>query len=258
MTTWRRSSPSPPSRHGRRCADAARVLGKPYSVGDRISKAMPPLIMGRDTPLGACLERDDKHADGYAAAAELRTMYTHDDEVREVVDVARGLEGLIRQDSVHAAAVVISPEPLTTYLPIQRKPEAGTDPDEAPIVTQFDMGGVEDLGLLKMDFLGLRTLSIIDETVRLVERTAGERLDIDSVPLDDPAAFELLRAGDTMGVFQLESTPVRSLLRSDAAHPIRGHLRTGGAVPARSHGSRHAQRLRPPQERPPARRAAAS
>ena len=194
--------------------DAARVLGKPYALGDRISKAMPPLIMGRDTPLGACLERDDKHTDGYAAAAELRTMYTHEDEVREVVDVARGLEGLIRQDSVHAAAVVISPEPLTTYLPIQRKPEAGTDPDEAPIVTQFDMGGVEDLGLLKMDFLGLRTLSIIDEALRLVERTTGEHLDIDSVPLDDSAAFELLRAGDTMGVFQLESTPVRSLLRS--------------------------------------------
>ena len=196
--------------------DAARVLGKPYALGDRISKAMPPLIMGRDTPLGACLERDDKHSDGYAAAAELRTMYSTEDEVREVVDVARGLEGLIRQDSVHAAAVVISPEPLTDYLPIQRKPESGTDPDDAPIVTQFDMGGVEDLGLLKMDFLGLRTLSIIDETLRLTERSTGTRLDIDAVPLDDPATFELLRAGDTMGVFQLESTPVRSLLRSMA------------------------------------------
>ena len=194
--------------------DAARVLGKPYSLGDSISKAMPPLIMGRDTPLGACLEPDDKHADGYAAAAELRTMYAADADVREVVDVARGLEGLIRQDSVHAAAVVISPEPLTEYLPIQRKPESGTDPEMAPIVTQFDMGGVEDLGLLKMDFLGLRTLSIIDDAVRLVERTTGAALDIDAVPLDDAATFELLSAGDTMGVFQLESTPVRALLQS--------------------------------------------
>ena len=194
--------------------DAARVLGKPYSLGDRISKAMPPLIMGRDTPLGACFERDEQHGDGYAAAAELRDMYALDDEVREVVDVARGLEGLIRQDSVHAAAVVISPEPLTEYLPIQRKPEAGTDPNEAPIVTQFDMGGVEDLGLLKMDFLGLRTLSIIDECVRLVKRSTGETLDIDTVPLDDPATFKLLCTGDTMGVFQLESPPVRALLRS--------------------------------------------
>ncbi|WP_419842322.1 DNA polymerase III subunit alpha [Candidatus Poriferisodalis sp.] len=196
--------------------DAARVLGKAYSLGDRISKAMPPLIMGRDTPLGACLERDERHAEGYAAAAELRTMYSADPEVREVVDVARGLEGLIRQDSVHAAAVVISPEPLTNYLPIQRKPPTGTDPADAPIVTQFDMGGVEDLGLLKMDFLGLRTLSIIEETVRLVERSSGSRLDIDAVPLDDPATFELLRAGETMGVFQLESAPVRALLRTMA------------------------------------------
>ena len=196
--------------------DAARVLGKPYSLGDRVSKAMPPLIMGRDTPLAACLERVDEHADGYAAAAELRDMYASDDDVREVVDVARGLEGLIRQDSVHAAAVVISPEPLTDYLPIQRKPESGKDPDEAPIVTQFDMGGVEDLGLLKMDFLGLRTLSIIDECVRLIEASTGSRLDIDAVPFDDDATFRLLQAGDTMGVFQLESTPVRSLLRSMA------------------------------------------
>ncbi len=196
--------------------DAARVLGKAYSLGDRIAKAMPPLIMGRDTPLDACFEPNDKHADGYAAAAELRTMYSNDAEVREVVDVARGLEGLIRQDSVHAAAVVISPEPLTNYLPIQRKPESGTDPAEAPIVTQFDMAGVEALGLLKMDFLGLRTLSVIEEAVRLTELSSGTRLDIDAVPLDDPATFELLRAGDTMGVFQLESPPVRSLLRSMA------------------------------------------
>ncbi len=194
--------------------DAARVLGKPYALGDRISKAMPPLVMGRATPLSACFEREDSHAEGYTAAAELRGMYANDAEVREVVDVARGLEGLIRQDSVHAAAVVISPEPLTEYLPIQRKPESGTNPDDAPIVTQFDMGGVEDLGLLKMDFLGLRTLSIIDETVRLVGRSSDTHLEIESVPLDDPATFDLLRAGDTMGVFQLESTPVRSLLQS--------------------------------------------
>ncbi len=194
--------------------DAARVMGLSYGLGDRISKAIPPLVMGRDTPLWACFEKTDEYADGYAAAGELRKMYEGDDEARDAIDTARGIEGLRRQDSVHAAAVVISSEPLTEQLPIQRKPESGTDPDLAPIVTQFDMGGVEDLGLLKMDFLGLRTLSIIEDTVDLVKRSTGETIDPDGIDLENAKTFELLQAGSTLGVFQLESDPVRSLLRS--------------------------------------------
>jgi DNA polymerase-3 subunit alpha len=194
--------------------DAARVLGHPWAVGDRIAKAMPPLIMGRDTPLRACLEEDPKYADGYKMAAELREMYASDPEAREVIDVAKGLEGLRRQDGIHAAAVVITKEPLTEYLPIQRKPEAGQDPEDAPVVTQYEMHGVEELGLLKMDFLGLRNLDVITDTLELIRQTRGVEVDIDRVPLDDPATFELLRRGDTIGVFQLESGPMRALIRS--------------------------------------------
>ena len=194
--------------------DAARVLGYPHSLGDRIAKAMPPLILGRDTPLQYCFEKSEAHRDGYVAAAELRQMYDTDPDVASVVNVARGLEGMRRQDGIHAAAVVITPEPLTEYMPIQRKPEPGKNPDEAPIVTQYEMHGVEDLGLLKLDFLGLRNLDVITDTVELIERTRGVTVDIDTVPLDNDATFQMLRAGDTIGVFQLENPQVRSLVRS--------------------------------------------
>jgi DNA polymerase-3 subunit alpha len=196
--------------------DAARVLGYPYGVGDKIAKAMPPLVMGRDTPLKYCFEENPKYADGYKAAAELRAMYDADPDVKRVVDVAKGLEGLKRSDGIHAAAVVITKDPLTTYLPIQRKPEAGQKADDAPVVTQFEMHGVEELGLLKMDFLGLRNLDVITDTVEMVRATKDPEFDIDGVPLDDPAVFALLGRGDTMGVFQLESPPMRALLRSMA------------------------------------------
>ena len=196
--------------------DAARVLGYPYGVGDKIAKAMPPLVMGRDTPLKYCFEENPKYADGYKAAAELRAMYDADPDVKRVVDVAKGLEGLKRSDGIHAAAVVITKDPLTTYLPIQRKPEAGQNPADAPMVTQFEMHGVEELGLLKMDFLGLRNLDVITDTLNMVRATKDPEFDIDHVALDDPAVFALLGRGDTMGVFQLESPPMRALLRSMA------------------------------------------
>ncbi len=196
--------------------DAARVLGYPYGVGDKIAKAMPPLVMGRDTPLKYCFEENPKYADGFKAAAELRAMYDADPDVKRVVDVAKGLEGLKRSDGIHAAAVVITKDPLTTYLPIQRKPEAGQKPEDAPVVTQFEMHGVEELGLLKMDVLGLRNLDVITDTVEMVRATKDPEFDIDAVPLDDPAVFALLGRGDTMGVFQLESPPMRALLRSMA------------------------------------------
>jgi DNA polymerase-3 subunit alpha len=194
--------------------DAARVLGLPYSVGDRIAKAMPPLVMGRDTPLWACLEKSEGHEDGYAAATELRAMYEQDPDARRVIDVAKGLEGLRRQDGIHAAAVVITRDPLTEYLPIQRKPDAGGDPEDAPIVTQYEMHGVEELGLLKMDFLGLRNLSVMERALDLIERSTGVRPDIDAVDLDDEPTLAMLRRADSVGVFQLEGTAMRQTLRS--------------------------------------------
>jgi len=194
--------------------DAARVLGHPYSVGDRVAKAMPPLIMGRDTPLYACLDPHPRFEDGYKMAGELREMYEADPDTRQVIDVAKGLEGLRRQDGIHAAAVVITREPLTEYLPIQRKPENGADPQDAPVVTQYEMHGVEELGLLKMDFLGLRNLDVISDTLEVIRDTRGVELDIDNVPLDDPKTYELLARGDSIGVFQLEGGPMRALIRS--------------------------------------------
>ncbi len=194
--------------------DAARVLGYPYGVGDKIAKAMPPLVMGRDTPLKYCFEQNPKYLDGYKAASELRAMCDADPDVKRVVDVAKGLEGLKRSDGIHAAAVVITKEPLTSYLPIQRKPEAGGRPEDAPVVTQYEMHGVEDLGLLKMDFLGLRNLDVISDTVAMVRVVKDPAFDIDAVPLDDQMVFDLMARGETMGVFQLESPPMRALLRS--------------------------------------------
>ena len=194
--------------------DAARVLGYPYSVGDRIAKLMPPLVMGRDTPLWACFREEPKYADGYKVATELREAYNADADVKRVVDVAKGLEGLRRQDGIHAAAVVISNDPLTEHLPVQRKPEPGGRAEDAPIVTQYEMHAVEELGLLKMDFLGLRNLSVIERTLDMIELNTGTRPNIDDLALDDPATYELLQRGDTVGVFQLEGANMRALVRS--------------------------------------------
>lgn len=203
--------------------DAARVLGMPYVVGDKIAKLMPPLVMGRDTPLYACLEEHPKYEDGFKMATELRELYNADSEAKQVIDVARGLEGLRRQDGIHAAAVVITNEPLTEYVPIQRKPAPNSDPNDAPTVTQYEMHGVESLGLLKMDFLGLRNLSVIERCLDLIEKSQYSelssdaettRFDIDNVPLDDEKTLEMLRRGDSIGVFQLEGTQMRALMRA--------------------------------------------
>jgi len=193
--------------------DAARVLGHPYGVGDRVAKAMPPAILGREATLQQVMTPPESNAestvkDWYANAQGLRDLYEADPAVRETVDAARGLEGLRRQDSIHAAAVVIAPEPLINVVPIQQKGEG------AEVVTQYEMYGVESLGLLKMDFLGLRNLSIIERCLELVEAGTGERVDIDGVPLDDEKTFQLLQSGNTVGVFQLEGNAMRSLIRS--------------------------------------------
>lgn len=194
--------------------DAARVLGYPYVMGDKIAKLMPPLVMGRDTPLKYCFELDEKYKSGYSAAQELRTLCETDTDVKRIVDVARGLEGLKRSVGIHAAAVVITKERLTEYLPIQRKPEQGKPVEDAPVVTQFEMHGVEDLGLLKMDILGLRNLDVITDTNAMVRAKYDPNFDIDNIPIDDKATYDLLAAGDTIGVFQLESMPMRLLLKS--------------------------------------------
>ncbi|HYF46445.1 MAG TPA: DNA polymerase III subunit alpha, partial [Acidimicrobiales bacterium] len=194
--------------------DAARVLSYPYGLGDKIAKAMPPLIMGRDTPLHACLEKTEKFEDGYKMAGDLRSMYESDPDCKQVIDVAIGLENLRRQDSIHAAAVVITDEPVTEYAPVQRKPESGQAPEEAPIVTQYEMNGIESLGLLKMDFLGLRNLDVISDALELIEEVRGERVDIDAIPLDDEPTLAMLCRGESIGVFQLEGGPMRALMRS--------------------------------------------
>ena len=193
--------------------DGARVLGFPYSVGDKIAKAMPTAILGKEATLGQCLDSpvqgvDSSERDWYSNAAGLREMYESDPDARRVIDTARGLEGLRRQDSIHAAAVVISPMPITDIVPVQQKG------DDAEVVTQFEMHAIEQLGLLKMDFLGLRNLSTIERTLELIEDSMGSRPDIDAVPLDDPAVYQMLSRGDSMGVFQLEGTGMRALIRS--------------------------------------------
>lgn len=193
--------------------DAARVLGFAPSVGDRIAKAMPSLVMGKDVPLAACLTRTPGFEDRYGEAGELRDMYETDDDVRKTVDVALGFVDKRRQDGIHAAAVVITKDPIMQYVPVQRKPGPGGSIDDAPIVTQYEMHAIEELGLLKMDFLGLRNLAIIERTLDLIEARHEVRIDIDHVDLNDDAVYAMLRRGDSMGVFQLEGAPMRALMR---------------------------------------------
>ncbi|RLK22305.1 DNA polymerase-3 subunit alpha [Micromonospora sp. M71_S20] len=184
--------------------DSARVLGYPYAVGDRITKAMPPAVMGKDIPLEGIF--DPKHP-RYAEAGELRGMYEAESDVKKVIDTARGIEGLIRQTGVHAAGVIMSAEPIIDHIPLMRRDSDGV------IITQFDYPTCESLGLLKMDFLGLRNLTIIDDAVKNIQLNHGKELDLLALPLDDKPAYELLARGDTLGVFQLDGGPMRSLLR---------------------------------------------
>ena len=190
--------------------DAARVLGLPFSSGDRVAKLMPPMILGNTATISECLSLDEENTSGYSkefysASEELRKQYKNDEEAKQIIDIALGLEGLRRQDGIHAAAIVISPDTITKFLPIQQK---GSD---AEIVTQYEMHTVEQLGLLKMDFLGLRNLSIVDRTLELI---GNESLDIDNLKLDDEKTFKLFAEGKMTGVFQLESRVAQSTSRS--------------------------------------------
>ncbi|MEV4010285.1 DNA polymerase III subunit alpha [Nonomuraea angiospora] len=184
--------------------DAGRVLGYPYALGDRVSKAFPPAVMGKDIPLSGIFDKDHPR---YAEAGELRRLYEEDVDVKATMDLGKGLEGLIRQTGVHAAGVIMSAEVLTDYIPVMRRDSDGA------IITQFDYPTCETLGLLKMDFLGLRNLTIIDDCVKMIESTTGEQIDLLKLPLDDRKSYELLARGDTLGIFQLDGGGMRSLLR---------------------------------------------
>jgi DNA polymerase-3 subunit alpha len=185
--------------------DAARVLGFPYALGDRITKAFPPAVLGKDIPLAGIFEPENPR---HGEAAELRTMYEAEPEVRQVIDTARGLEGLIRQPGVHAAGVIMSSEPLMDHIPVWRREADGA------IITQFDYPACEDIGLLKMDFLGLRNLTILEDAVAGIKANRGIDIDLDHLPLDDTVTYELFARGDTLGVFQMEGGPMRALLRA--------------------------------------------
>ena len=184
--------------------DATRVLGYPYAIGDKITKALPPTIMGKDITLSGVF---DPKNDRYGEAGEFRSLYETDNDAKKIVDTARGLEGLKRQWGVHAAGVILSKEPLLDVIPIHRRESDGA------IITQFDMGACEATGLLKMDFLGLRNLSVLDDALANITRNRGEVLDLATLSLDDPKTFELLGKGETLGVFQLDGGPMRALLR---------------------------------------------
>ena len=230
--------------------DAARVLGYPYAVGDKVAKAMPPLMMGRDTPLHACFELDPKHEDGFKAAAELREMYAADPDVKKVVDVARGLEGLRRQAGIHASAVVITRDELTEYLPLQRRPENGQDARR-----RADRHAVRDARRRRprpaQDGLPRAAEPVGHRRDRRAHPRAHRRaIDMDNLParrrrdVRDVAARRLDRR---VPARRRPDALAHACARADVLRRRRGAHR---AVPARADGGEHAHRLRGPQERP--------
>ncbi|WP_028658799.1 DNA polymerase III subunit alpha [Nocardioides insulae] len=185
--------------------DSSRILGYPFAMGDKITKAMPPAVMGKDIPLPKIF--DPEHG-RYSEAGEFRQLYDADVDVRRVVDTAIGIEGLKRQWGVHAAGVIMSSDPIIDVIPMLKRPADGA------MITQFDYPTCETLGLIKMDFLGLRNLTILQDALINVEINRGEKVVLEDLTLDDPATYQLLQRGDTLGVFQLDGGPMRALLRS--------------------------------------------
>ncbi|HEU4976790.1 MAG TPA: DNA polymerase III subunit alpha [Baekduia sp.] len=186
--------------------DAARVLGHDYGQGDRLAKLIPDPIMGRPPSFDDCLQ----------AGEPLRAAYDEDPTSKQIIDVAKGLEGIVRNNSIHAAAVVIAGMPLTDVVPLQLADANETDADGNKVyrqVTQFSMKPVEELGLLKMDFLGLRNLDVIEDALDIIARSTGERPDMAKLPLDDEKTYKMLADGDSVGVFQFESEGMQEALR---------------------------------------------
>ncbi len=184
--------------------DSSRILGYPFAMGDRITKAMPAAVMGKDVPLGEIFDPGHKR---FGEGGEFRSLYEADADVKKVVDTAIGIEGLKRQWGVHAAGVIMSSEPLLDIIPMLRRPADGA------MITQLDYPTCESLGLIKMDFLGLRNLTVLDDAVKNIKANRGEDLVLEDLELDDAESYRLLGTGNTLGVFQLDGGPMRSLLR---------------------------------------------
>ncbi|HEY5052565.1 MAG TPA: DNA polymerase III subunit alpha, partial [Solirubrobacterales bacterium] len=229
--------------------DAARVLGHDYAAGDRLAKLIPDPIMGRSPSFKDCL----------APGQPLRAEVDRDGTAKQIVDVAQGLEGIVRNSSIHAAAVVISDRPLTDILPLQIA-DAGADENGERVfrtVTQFSMKPVEQLGLLKMDFLGLRNLDVIEDALDIVERSTGDRPDMSTLPLDDTPTYEMLAAGEAIGVFQFESEGMREALKKvrptefDDLVALGALYRPGAMdqIPAYARGKRDAESISYPDDR---------
>jgi DNA polymerase-3 subunit alpha len=185
--------------------DSSRILGYPFAMGDRITKAMPASVMGKDVPLKEIFDPAHKR---YGEGGEFRTLYDGDADVKRVVDTAIGIEGLKRQWGVHAAGVIMSSEPLIDIIPMLKRPADGA------MITQFDYPTCEALGLIKMDFLGLRNLTVLDDAIKNIQANRGETVVLEDLELTDEATYGLLQRGDTLGVFQLDGGPMRALLRS--------------------------------------------
>jgi DNA polymerase III subunit alpha len=186
--------------------DAARVMGHPFVVGEQLTKAMPPDVMGKGVPLAEIYNKEHKR---YNEGVDFRALVDSEPHFKEIVDTALGLEGLKRQWGVHAAGVIMSSEPLVDVIPIMRRLQDGQ------VITQFDYPSCESLGLVKMDFLGLRNLTILDDAIDNVLANRGEQIDLDALSKDmtDPATYQLLGHGDTLGVFQLDGGGMRTLLK---------------------------------------------
>src|SRR6201747_2720161 len=217
--------------------DSSRILGYPFAMGDRITKAMPAAVMGKDIPLKEIFNPEHRR---FGEGGEFRGLYDNDADVKRVVDTAMGIEGLKRQWGVHAAGVIMSSEPLVEVIPLLRRPADGAK------ITQFDYPTCEKLGLIKMDFLGLRNLTVLDDALINIENNRGEKIVLEELELTDPATYTLLQKGDTLGVFQLDGGPMRALLRSmqpDTFEDISavGALYRPGPMGADSH-NRYARR----------------
>ncbi|HEY6772144.1 MAG TPA: DNA polymerase III subunit alpha, partial [Solirubrobacterales bacterium] len=190
--------------------DAARVLGYDYASGDRLAKQIPEPIFGRSPSFEECLKPGE----------ELKRTYESDPDARKILDTAQGLEGIVRNNSIHAAAVVIADRPLQEIVPLQLAEDRGAGNGNGngterayKTVTQYSMGPIEEIGLLKMDFLGLRNLDVIEDAIEIIRRSRDEEVDIEKVPLDDPKTYAMLAKGDSTAVFQMESEGMRDALR---------------------------------------------
>jgi DNA polymerase III subunit alpha len=187
--------------------DAARVLGYDYGAGDRIAKLIPEPIMGRSKSFDEYLSEE----------ADLRRVYDTEAEARRIIEVAKGLEGIVRNSSIHAAAVVIADRPLTDIVPLQLAEDKSGSNGEGErsyrTVTQYPMKPIEEIGLLKMDFLGLRNLDVIEAALDIIEQSSGDRPDMTTLPLDDSKTYEMLARGDSVGVFQFESAGMSEALK---------------------------------------------